>query len=85
MFISVFQSFPYNVISEVIILKNNIPWILKKKGIKQKEIADLWDITERNANIFINNKSNPTVIRLLKLLNKYDLKFEELFELEDGD
>ncbi|MCF6280288.1 MAG: helix-turn-helix domain-containing protein [Flavobacteriaceae bacterium] len=64
----------------VIALGKHIVSIRKKKGFKQKEIADLLDIADSSLRRIEYGKTNPTTSTLFGLVKALDIDFSELFE-----
>lgn len=64
-------------------MKNKIREFRKRFGYRQKDLADLLDVTRQTINAIENNKYNSTLELGMKLAKLLQTSVEELFLMED--
>jgi putative transcriptional regulator len=66
-------------------LKNTIKVERARKGLTQSDLAEKVGVTRLTIHSIEKGKFNPSVMLALKIAGCFDLKVEELFELENDD
>jgi putative transcriptional regulator len=66
-------------------MKNKIKIYRSIKGVSQQELAEKMDVSRQTLNAIENGKYHPTLLLGMRLVEFFECKLEELFELEDID
>lgn len=66
-------------------MKNTIKVQRAIKNITQEELAQIIQVSRQTINALEKNKYVPSTVLALKLARYFDVRVEELFELEDTD
>ncbi|WP_010096033.1 helix-turn-helix transcriptional regulator [Ornithinibacillus scapharcae] len=64
---------------------NKIKEIRKAKGIKQLEMAEELQVTRQTFTAIENNKYNPSLELALKIVKYFNLRFDDVFQLEEDE
>ncbi len=59
--------------------------LLKAKGLKQKEVAELMGMTETGFGIMIGQRGNPPLSQMMRLAEILGCSLRELFEKEEPE
>lgn len=64
-------------------MKNNVKVLRKQMGLTQEQLAKQLNVTCQTINAIENNKYNPTLELVMRLVHLLQVSVENLFLLED--
>ena len=62
---------------------NKLKYLMDKRGLTQKEVAEATGVTESNMSLYINAKRMPNAVTAYKIAKFLRVKYEELFTEEN--
>ncbi|TKC12693.1 helix-turn-helix transcriptional regulator [Pedobacter polaris] len=66
-------------------MKNNLRVQRAIKNITQAELADLIQVSRQTINTIESGKYVPSTVLALKMARVFNVRVEEIFDLEEGD
>ena len=66
-------------------MKNNLRVQRAIKNITQAELADLIQVSRQTINTIESGKYVPSTVLALKMAKVFNVRVEEIFDLEEGD
>ena len=66
----------------VIILTNNLEKMRKERGLTQKELAELLEVSRQTINSIENGRYDPSITLAFKIAKFFHKKIEEIFIYE---
>jgi len=75
----------YNILYEVIVMKNHLRIFREKMGWTQEELARKVGVSRQTINYIEKGRYQPSVRLALKLSTVLKCKVEDIFELERSD
>ena len=68
---------------KVVVVKNRLEEIRKKRGIKQEELATALEVSRQTIGSLENGRYNPSIILAFKIARYFDMAIEEVFIYEE--
>lgn len=64
-------------------MKNKLEELRKQRGLRQEELADIFEVSRQTIGSLENGRYNPSILLAFKIARYFDLPIEEIFIYEE--